>query len=616
MTTRIVFDGWTLLPATGELTRDGSRRRLQAQSLQVLLFLLRRPGELVARDELVADLWPDVVVDHDAGLNAVIRKLRIALDDDAESPRYIETVPRRGYRYVGRPPAERGEEAHAVAVGLDMAITAGGLDPVAGPPNGSARSRPGVRRYAAIAALAVAVLTIVWSAWRATTRDGSVRSEMPRDITPRSSLSRGSATPIEPPTSDPAAYDAYLKARLAYRDGDWLGAVAQASAAIGRDAEFGPAYLTRAAAAGMAIVFNVDASEARLADMQRDLQQAARLMGARDPMFIGVDAMYASIGGRDHLRAMVRFDEAQAAGLSDPALLRTRAMQQVVVNRLEDAITAHRALAALDPDNFVLVNMTAVLLSFARRPDEALQIIRLVRERFPQQPLAELTHARLVFAYSGATSEWRQAFERAAVRLTPDQRLQESFDLLRYERRERELLDRLKGERRTVVSAGTFNSLPLCCVGTRPVAEYRGWAALLTGDKATAAQEGQQMLAFVAREQRTRWNDWYLKLLEAEGLLMTGRHEEATAAADQGLALIAPANNMVHWRYAAAIGARVFAWGNAKERAVDLLEALARARPGLRPAEITRDPIYRLPLDGHPGYMALCAALDRKMTSE
>ena len=83
----------------------------------------------------------------------------------------------------------------------------------------------------------------------------------------------------------------------------------------------------------------------------------------------------------------------------------------------------------------------------------------------------------MVFAYSGATSEWRQAFERAAARLTPDQRLLESFDLFRYERRERELLDRLKGERRAVVSAGTFNSLPLCCVGTRPVAEYRGWAA-------------------------------------------------------------------------------------------------------------------------------------------
>jgi DNA-binding winged helix-turn-helix (wHTH) protein len=616
MATRIVFDGWTLLPATGDLTRDGSRRRLQAQSLQVLLFLLRRPGELVPREELVADLWPDIVVDHDAGLNAVIRKLRIALNDDAESPRYIETVPRRGYRYVGRPPAEYDEGADAVAAGRDMVNTAGGVDHAPGLPNGPARSWPATARYAALAALAVAALTMAWSGWRATTRAGSIGSAVAADITPRSSLSRGSATPIEPPTSDPAAYAAYLKARLAYRDGDWLGAVAQASAAIGRDAEFGAAYLTRAAAAGMAIVFNVDASEARLADMQRDLLHAARLTGARDAMFIGVDAMYASIGGRDHLGAMMRFDEAQAAGLSDPMLLRTRAMQQVVVNRLEDAIAAHRALVALDPDNFVLVNMTAVLLSLARRPDEALQISRLVRERFPQQPLAELTHARLVFAYSGATSEWRQAFEKAAARLTPDQRLLESFDLLRYELRERELLDRLKGERRAVVSAGTFNALPLCCVGTRPVAEYRGWAALLAGDKATAAQEGQQVLAFAAREQRTRWNDWYLKLLEAEGLLMTGRHGQATAVADQGLALIARANNMVHWRYAAAIAARVFAWGNAKERAVDLLEALERARPGLRPAEITRDPIYSLPLGAHPSYMALCAALDRKMISE
>jgi hypothetical protein len=192
--------------------------------------------------------------------------------------------------------------------------------------------------------------------------------------------------------------------------------------------------------------------------------------------------------------------------------------------------------------------------------------------------------------------------------------LLESFDLLRYEGRERELLDLLKNERRAVVSAGTFNRLPLCCVGTRPVAEYRGWAALLVGDKATAAQEGKQMLAFVAQAPPTRWNDWYLKLLEAGGRLMTGRHGEAAAAVGHGLAAIEHANNLIHWRYTAAIAARVFAWGN--ERAVDLLEAIDRARPGLRPAEITRDPIYRIPLDAVPGYVALWAALDREMTIE
>ena len=97
---------------------------------------------------------------------------------------------------------------------------------------------------------------------------------------------------------------------------------------------------------------------------------------------------------------------------------------------------------------------------------------------------------------------------------------------------------------------------------------------------------------------------------------MTGRHGEATVAASHALTAVERANNLIHWRYAAAIAARVFAWGNAKERAVDLLEAIERARPGLRPAEITRDPIYRIPLDAHPGYAALCAALDREMTLE
>jgi hypothetical protein len=94
------------------------------------------------------------------------------------------------------------------------------------------------------------------------------------------------------PRSD--ACDSYPKARLAYCDGDWLNAAAQASVAIAHDAGFGAENLTRAAAAGMAIAFNEDASETRLAEMKRDLQQAARLVGTRDAMFTAVDAKYAS----------------------------------------------------------------------------------------------------------------------------------------------------------------------------------------------------------------------------------------------------------------------------------------------------------------------------------
>jgi DNA-binding winged helix-turn-helix (wHTH) protein/TolB-like protein/Tfp pilus assembly protein PilF len=97
----IRFDGWTLDRALGELARDGRRIRLQDQPFQVLDELLAHPGELVTREQLIARLWPRVVVDFDTGLNSAVRKLRLALGDVAETPRYIETVPRRGYRFIG-----------------------------------------------------------------------------------------------------------------------------------------------------------------------------------------------------------------------------------------------------------------------------------------------------------------------------------------------------------------------------------------------------------------------------------------------------------------------------------------------------------------------------------
>ena len=75
--------------------------QLQEQPLQILDALVRKPGELVSREELTARLWPDTVVDFDASLNTAVRKLRAALAEDAEAPKYLETVPRQGYRFVG-----------------------------------------------------------------------------------------------------------------------------------------------------------------------------------------------------------------------------------------------------------------------------------------------------------------------------------------------------------------------------------------------------------------------------------------------------------------------------------------------------------------------------------
>ena len=84
----------------GELRRNGYRLRLQEKPFQLLGILLERPGAVVSKEELQVRLWPEVNVDADGGLNEAVYKLRQALDDSVQAPRYVETVPKRGYRFI------------------------------------------------------------------------------------------------------------------------------------------------------------------------------------------------------------------------------------------------------------------------------------------------------------------------------------------------------------------------------------------------------------------------------------------------------------------------------------------------------------------------------------
>jgi DNA-binding winged helix-turn-helix (wHTH) protein len=86
---------------SGDLRKAGTRLNLAEQPLQILIALLERPGDLVTRDDLRQRLWPgDVFVDFEHGLNAAVKRLREVLGDSADTPRFVETVPRRGYRFV------------------------------------------------------------------------------------------------------------------------------------------------------------------------------------------------------------------------------------------------------------------------------------------------------------------------------------------------------------------------------------------------------------------------------------------------------------------------------------------------------------------------------------
>ena len=96
------FNAYEVDLRAGELYRAGRKIRLQVQPFHVLAMLLERPGQVVAREDLQKRLWPaDTFVDFDHSLNTAVKKLRQALHDDRKNPRFIETLPKRGYRFIG-----------------------------------------------------------------------------------------------------------------------------------------------------------------------------------------------------------------------------------------------------------------------------------------------------------------------------------------------------------------------------------------------------------------------------------------------------------------------------------------------------------------------------------
>jgi DNA-binding winged helix-turn-helix (wHTH) protein len=102
--------------ATGELRRQGLRVKLNSQPFQVLLMLLDRPGQLLTREEISRELWPDgTFVDYEHGVNSAINRIREALGDTAASPRFLETLARRGYRFIA--PVERVDLGKGLSAG-------------------------------------------------------------------------------------------------------------------------------------------------------------------------------------------------------------------------------------------------------------------------------------------------------------------------------------------------------------------------------------------------------------------------------------------------------------------------------------------------------------------
>ena len=156
----------------GELRRQGIKVKLQQQPFEVLAMLLERPGEVVTREEIQKRLWPaDTFVDFDRGLNRATNRLRESLGDEADNPRFIETLPRRGYRFIA--PVAKWDESRYVAEPVSP-------EAAAEPSNGSPHSPDshGVRRGIGFVIAIVAIALLVVAAWFAffRPRGGAIES--------------------------------------------------------------------------------------------------------------------------------------------------------------------------------------------------------------------------------------------------------------------------------------------------------------------------------------------------------------------------------------------------------------------------------------------------------
>jgi len=165
--------------------RDGSTVTLQEKPFLLLLSLLRRPGRLVTREELVEALWPPGLhVDFDHGLNTAVKKLRQALDDSAREPRYVETIPKRGYRLLLEAhPIEFGEDSRPIVERpvLELPVPAG------------RRAWRGAGELTAL--LALASLTMLHSPWIELTPETEAASQPP---SPEAMAERGISLAVIP----------------------------------------------------------------------------------------------------------------------------------------------------------------------------------------------------------------------------------------------------------------------------------------------------------------------------------------------------------------------------------------------------------------------------------
>jgi DNA-binding winged helix-turn-helix (wHTH) protein len=354
------FGEFTLDLRAGELRRHGRKIRLQEQPFQILVMLLARPDEVVTREEVRHRLWPgDTFVDFDHGLNNAVARLREALGDSAETPRYIETVARRGYRFIA--PVE-ADQAVAPPTTVDPAPDAPPASPL------SARRRlPLGLALASMAAVAVGIAALVSLRAARTTSGGTIPAE--------ASLRRARAVA-------PATLDLYLRARYHIGRQDQPNideAIDLLQRATGLDPQFALAHAELARAYRLkAFLF---------APQQKELEEKA-FVEVEKALALDPDLPEGHLArGRTLWTLSNRFphdpviEELWRAIAGSPGLDEAHYELGHVYNHvglLEEGLAELRRAAALNPSNTQARFRIGINLAYQGKDEEALEALRAI----------------------------------------------------------------------------------------------------------------------------------------------------------------------------------------------------------------------------------------------
>ncbi len=438
----------------------------------------------------------------------------------------------------------------------------------------------------------------------------TLQLEVAGEVANQLSVKLASAARIAvPPTNDPQAYDLYLKAHLELQllnasapdIAAWRKTEALLTQAIARDPSFALAYAERADLRFSVFISNLDTSEQQRAAARADLDAAERLR-PNDPAWLPREAAWKWLD-HDYARALALLSAAEAAGIPELATLFTR---QDILGRMglyADALPLLDRAVALDPANSFLLGTRGIVLVYLHRPAEAIKAYQQAADRVPAYaPLAKTLQAYIRFGFTGdlkALESIGGGGGPVGVQSTAELRKGRKFGAALPERQPEVFIGLLR---------------PVAVGDTPQRALLLGDIDLQLGDREAAARDGRAVLAFVAGEKVTAYNEWFLKVLTARGKLYLGDHPGALAAAHEALVLTPRSLDATHWAISSRMTVDVLARCGAADEAVTTLEQLVVAVPGLMPAEIAR-PEFAVPLANNARFKALSAKLDAQMAA-